>query len=77
MAETVQKIIEEGKPSPKADKRVKHLKDDDLIDLNEHHREKFGTIIPKSEPTENVEDTARKTIDKWKRFKMHVFVLHL
>lgn len=72
MAETVKEIIEARRKAPRSPgDSVKHPKNDDLMKLKEKNRERFGATIPKPEPTDNIENTVWKTVDRW-RFKRYV-----
>lgn len=72
MAETVQEIIEDRKTASRnAAVKFKHPQNDDLKRLIEKNRQKFGTTIPKPEPTDNIENTVWSTVDQW-RFKRYV-----
>lgn len=75
MAKTVQEIIVEARnKSPRSTgDSFKHPKNDDLMKLKEKNRQKFGTTIPKPEPTDNIENTVWKTVDQW-RFQRHVLI---
>lgn len=75
MATTVQKIIEAGKQPSNTGGSVKHVKSDDLMNLKEQNRRRFGVVTSKPEPTENVDDAVWKTVDQW-RFKRHVTFSH-
>lgn len=75
MAKTVQKIIEAGKPPSNTSNSVKHLKSDDLMNLKEQNRKRFGVATAKPEPADNVGDMVWKTVDQW-RFKRHVLFSH-
>lgn len=75
MAKTVQKIIEAGKQPSNTGNSVKHLKSNDLMNLKEQNRKKFGVATSKPEPAENVGDMVWKTVDQW-RFKKHVLFSH-
>lgn len=75
MAKTVQKIIEAGKQPSNTGNSVKHLKSDDLMNLKEQNRKRFGVTTTKPEAAENVGDMVWKTVDQW-RFKRHVLFSH-
>lgn len=75
MAKTVQKVIEAGKQLSNRGSSVKHSKSDDLMNLKEQNRKKFGVATPKPEPAENMGDVVWKTVDQW-RFKRHVLFIH-
>lgn len=75
MAKTVQKTIEAGKQPSNTGNSVKHLKSDDLMNLKEQNRIRFGMVTSKPDSTENVEDAVWKTVDQW-RFKRHVHFSH-